>query len=108
MAQEEERKRISRELHDDLGQKLAVLAIDIGGLVEEPPASLDEIKQPLRNLQTRIVKLSNDVRQLSHQLHPAILEDLGLGAALRELCDEFSAREGMEVGFEQDTLPPRW
>jgi PAS domain S-box-containing protein len=104
-AEEEERKRISRELHDDLSQKLAMLAFDTGSLVLAPPPSMDEMREPLRNLQARVVQLSQHVRQISHQLHPTILEDLGLTAALSELCDEFSAREGIEVAFEQQAMP---
>jgi len=104
-AQEEERKRISRELHDDLSQKLAMLAFDTSSLLQAPPASVDEIKEPLRNLQVRVVQLSQDVRRISHQLHPSILEDLGLTAALGELCEEFSAREGIEAQFEQEAMP---
>ena len=104
-AEEEERKRISRELHDDLSQKLAMLAFDTGSLVLAPPPSMDEMREPLRNLQARIVQLSQHVRQISHQLHPTILEDLGLTAALSELCEEFSAREGIEVAFEQEAMP---
>jgi PAS domain S-box-containing protein len=101
-AQEEERKRISRELHDDLSQKLAMLAFDTGSVVLTPPPSVEDMKEPLRNLQRRLVQLSEDVRQISHRLHPSILEDLGLPAALSELCDEFSAREGIEVAFEEE------
>jgi PAS domain S-box-containing protein len=104
-AEEAERKRISRELHDDLSQKLASLAFDTSSLVLAPLPSMDEMKEALRNLQLRIVQLSEDVRQIAHQLHPTILEDLGLTAALRELCDEFSAREGIEVLFEQEAVP---
>jgi PAS domain S-box-containing protein len=104
-AQEEERKRISRELHDDLSQKLALLAFDAGSLVLAPPPSVEEMKEPLRNLQTRVVQLSQDVRQISHQLHPTVLEDLGLTAALSELCEEFSAREGIEVLLEEEAVP---
>jgi PAS domain S-box-containing protein len=104
-ADEEARKAISRELHDDLSQKLALLAFDTGSLVLAPPPSVEEIKEPLRNLQTRVVQLAQDVRQLSHQLHPTILEDLGLTAALAELCDEFSAREGIQVEFEEEAVP---
>ncbi len=104
-AEEEERKRISRELHDDLSQKLAMLAFDTGSLVLAPPPSMDEMREPLRNLQARVVELSQHVRQISHRLHPTILEDLGLTAALSELCEEFSAREGIEVLFEQEAMP---
>jgi PAS domain S-box-containing protein len=104
-AQEEERKRISRELHDDLNQKLALLAIDTGSLLLTPPSSADKMAEQLRNLQTRVVQLSRDVRQISHRLHPSILDDLGLTAALSELCEEFSAREGIEVRFENESVP---
>jgi PAS domain S-box-containing protein len=104
-ADEEARKTISRELHDDLSQKLALLAFDTSSLVLSPPPSVEEMKEPLRNLQNRVVQLSQDVRQISHQLHPTILEDLGLTAALSELCDEFSVREGIQVAFEQEAMP---
>jgi signal transduction histidine kinase len=103
-AEGEERRRISRELHDDLSQKLALLAFDTGSLLQAPPPSMEEMKEPLHGLQTRIVQLSQDVRQIAHRLHPAILEDLGLTAALSELCEEFSAREGIEVVFEQEAM----
>jgi PAS domain S-box-containing protein len=104
-AEETERKRIARELHDDINQKLALLAFDTGSLVLAPPPSEDQTKEKFRDLQTRVVQLSQDIRQISHRLHPSILEDLGLTAALRELCEEFSAREGIEVVFEQKAVP---
>lgn len=104
-AQEDERKRIARELHDDLSQKLALLAFDTGSLVSAPPPSVEEMKDPLRILQKRAVQLSQDVRQISHRLHPSILEDLGLPPALNELCEEFSTREGIEVLFEEKAVP---
>jgi PAS domain S-box-containing protein len=103
-AEEAERKRISRELHDDLSQQLAMLAFDTGSLILSPPASVEEMKEPLRNLQARVVQLSQDVRRISHGLHPSILEDLGLAAALSELCEDFTAKAGMEVMFEQEAL----
>jgi PAS domain S-box-containing protein len=104
-AQEEERKRISRELHDDLSQKLALLAFDAGGLLAEPAVSSEKMNQKLRNLQGHVQQLAQDVRQISHELHPSILEDLGLVAALTELCQEFSAREGIEVVFGPEAVP---
>src|SRR5579883_617866 len=102
IAEEQERKRISRELHDDLGQKLALLAFDASGLLVNPPPSAERVHEQLFRLRGRIVELAQDVRQISHQLHPPILEDLGLFAALRELCEEFSQREGIEVLFTQE------
>ena len=104
-AEETERKRIARELHDDINQKLAILAFDTGSLALMPPPSADQTREQFRDLQAQVVQLSEDVRQISHRLHPSILEDLGLTAALRELCEEFSAREGIEVVFEQEAVP---
>jgi PAS domain S-box-containing protein len=103
-AQEEERRRISRQLHDDFSQKLALLAFDASGLVQAPPSS-DQMKETLGNIHSRIVQMSEDVRRISHQLHPSILEDLGLAAALHEVCEEFSAREGIEATLEQEKMP---
>jgi PAS domain S-box-containing protein len=104
-AEEDERKRISRELHDDLNQKLALLAFDTSGLLAMPFSSEDKIRGQLFNLQRRIVELSQDVREISHKLHPSILEDLGLTAALNEMCEEFSAKEGIEVLLTQEAMP---
>jgi PAS domain S-box-containing protein len=104
-AEEEERKRISRELHDDLNQKLALLAFDTGSLRLTPPPSMESMAERLHSIQARVIHLAEDVRQISHRLHPSILEDLGLTAALNELCEEFSEREGIEVVFEQESVP---
>jgi PAS domain S-box-containing protein len=103
LAQEEERRRLSRELHDDLSQKVALLAFDASSLAVS--ASSEAIKTFLPNLQARIAELSTDIRQIAHRLHPSILEDLGLTAALRELCEEFSARETTPAVFEQGEMP---
>jgi PAS domain S-box-containing protein len=104
-AQEQERKRISRELHDDLSQELACLALDISGLLTMPLSSEDKIREQLLHLRTRIVELSQHVREISHRLHPSILDDLGLTAALNHLCEDFSAREGIKVQFTSEAVP---
>jgi len=104
LAQEEERKRISRELHDDLSQKVALLAFDTSSLVATPPPSPEALKKSLCSLQTRIAGLATDVRQIAHQLHPSILEDLGLAAALQELCEEFSARNTIPASCDYQAL----
>ena len=104
-AEEQERKRISRELHDDLNQKLALLAFDTDSLRMMPISQEDKIREELCNLRTRIVELSQHVREISHRLHPSILEDLGLTAALNELCEGFSAREGIKALFTQEAVP---
>ena len=103
-AQEEERKRIARELHDELSQSVALLAFDTSSLALSPPAAPEDMKESLRKLQSRIADLSTDIRQIAHKLHPSILEDLGLAAALRELCEEFSARETIPVACDHEAL----
>jgi signal transduction histidine kinase len=104
-AEEQERKRISRELHDDLSQEIALLAFDTGGLLAMPFSSEGKIREQLSDLRTRIVELSQHVREISHRLHPSILDDLGLTAALNHLCEDFSAREGIKVLFTQEAVP---
>lgn len=97
-AQEEERRRIAREMHDDWAQRLAGLGIDLAKLKEhlQPDESalteLDGIHQQLANL-------SNNVHSLSRQLHPSILEDLGLIEAINSECRAFSEREKILVDF---------
>ncbi len=106
--EDRERRRLSRELHDDLNQTLAVLAVDIGtlrtGLASVP---LRHIDGELHALQKRVVQVSENVRNLAYQLHPSILDDLGLAIALRSYCEEFSRREGIEVEFTHRNLDRR-
>jgi PAS domain S-box-containing protein len=99
VAQEEERRRIARELHDDFAQRLAALQIQ----VEMGPASLSETTR--RSLSRQIEALSNDLRNLSHQLHPSILEDLGLEAALRTLVESMEAAQWLDVHLEIHNFP---
>jgi PAS domain S-box-containing protein len=104
-AQEEERSRLARELHDDLAQRLAVFAIDVGRLEQQwvdPPAPAQE---ELRQMKENIVKISQDVHSLSRQLHPSILDDLGLIKAVESECLSFSKREGIEIAFNHEDIP---
>jgi len=103
--QEEERRRVSRELHDQICQQLASLAIDIGGLIADlPPA--DDAKKRLKTLQARAVKASEETRHIAYELHPSVLDDLGLGASLRALCNEFSGQNPeIAVEFTDGVLP---
>jgi two-component system, NarL family, sensor kinase len=97
-AQEEERRRIAREMHDDWTQRLAILGISVAKLVKHSETS-ESIRRPLRDMQDELVRLSEDVHALSRQLHPSILEDLGLFEALRSECACFSRREGISVSY---------
>jgi PAS domain S-box-containing protein len=99
-AEDRERRRLSRELHDDLNQTLAALAVDIGALRSAVGHSTpDYMDGELHALQARVVGLSESVRNLAYQLHPSILDDLGLAVALGSYCEEFSRREGIHVEF---------
>ena len=103
-AQEEDRRRVSRELHDQICQQLASLAIDIGELVANPPPA-EDAQSRLKALQARVVKASEETRHIAYQLHPSVLDDLGLVASLRALCKEFSERESIAVEFDSGVLP---
>ena len=103
-AQEVERGRLARELHDDLTQRLAVMAIEISKLQEH----LDlpgPVATALRTTGEQLVKLSENVHGLSRQLHPSILDDLGLADALRSECVHFQEREGIAVSCQTDNVP---
>jgi two-component system, NarL family, sensor kinase len=103
-AQEDERRRIAREMHDDWTQRLAVLSIDLVRL--EKHLGAPEAALPLlRTMQEQLVGLSEDVHALSRQLHPSILDDLGLVEALRSECASFSRREGIAVAYRPEEVP---
>lgn len=96
-SQEAERTRVARELHDELNQKLAMLTVTVDRLqarVREP-----ELIKLLASLRTGTEELMADVRKLAHQLHPSILDHLGLEVALRSYCEDFSARAGIQVKY---------
>jgi PAS domain S-box-containing protein len=104
-AQEEERRRVSRELHDDLNQKLAMLAVDIEALEQQLPASFEPLLDQLGSLRSRVVELSDDLRRVAYQLHPSMLEHLGLAVALKSYCAEFSKREKIKARLAPRDLP---
>jgi len=104
-AQEEERRRVSRELHDTICQQLASLAIDIAELAAHPAPPPKERLRRLRTLEARVVKASEEARHLAYELHPSVLDDLGLVSALRALCKEFSAKRQHMVEFTSGGLP---
>ncbi|MGQ0809934.1 MAG: histidine kinase [Nitrospiraceae bacterium] len=95
-AQDDERRRISRELHDDVNQRLAMLTVDLETLERSPSGSPESTGHGLRSIQDRLIELSDDVRRLAYQFHPSILDDLGLPIALQRLVDDFSARTGIK------------
>lgn len=104
-AQEEERSRLSRELHDDLNQRLALLALRVETLELECPPGLGPLREGLRGLQREVTALSDEIRRMAYQLHPSILKDLGLAAALKSLCEEYSRMSGLRVDYRQRNVP---
>ncbi len=103
-AREEEARRIARELHDDTTQRLSLLSVDLGRLATI--ADTERITaEELRALQERVIEISQSLRELSHQLHPTVLDDLGLETALEELGVEFSSREAVPVSFVAQMSP---
>jgi signal transduction histidine kinase len=101
-AHEEERTRLARELHDDVSQRLAVLAINLGRA--ELAAPQGEPAEAMRAVREGLVRLSDDVHSLAYQLHPSILEELGLAEALRTE-GERRRRQGLHVRVHLDPLP---
>jgi two-component system, NarL family, sensor kinase len=103
--QEEERRRISCELHDDLNQKLAVSVMNAEAAERRWSPQEDVNRERLRAIRNEIAELSDDVRKLAYRLHPSILDHLGLAIALQSHVEEFGKREEIEAIFTQRNLP---
>ena len=104
-AQEEERARIARELHDDIGQSLALLGIQLERSSQPAPGGLNEKRVDARDLRDRVKAIGNKVSRLSHQLHSSELEYLGLAIAVKSLCREFSDQYRVTVECSCDGIP---
>ncbi|MFZ1006856.1 MAG: ATP-binding protein, partial [Candidatus Sulfotelmatobacter sp.] len=103
-AQEQERMRIGRELHDDIGQRLALLAVELEQL-REHPLIVPVVRSRIGKLQKQISEIANDTQSLSHELHSAKLQYLGLAAAMRGFCREFGAQQKAEIDFKAHDVP---
>jgi PAS domain S-box-containing protein len=106
-AQETERSRIARELHDDLNQSLALLSVELDRLGQKTLDSPPEFGQWIRELSAQVKRLSASVHDLSHQLHPSKLEQLGLVAAVRALCKELTQTHGVPIEFTPRRVPEK-
>jgi len=103
-AQEQERARIARELHDDINQRLGLLAIKLEQLQNDP----SEVRSRVQELAKQTTDISNDIQALSHDLHSSQLEYLGVVKGIRGWCREFGERHGMQIDYRHDvrsTLP---
>jgi len=103
-AQEEERRRIARELHDDVSQRLALLSVELErlGMHRVPPAGADE---HWKALSRAAAEIATDLHRISHRLHPSRLDALGLVAAIGGFCQELWSQEGLQVRFTHEAVP---
>jgi PAS domain S-box-containing protein len=103
-AQEQERTRIARELHDDVGQRLALFSINLAQLYRGHTSEA-EIRSRAEGLRNQISDIATDIQGLSHRLHSSKLEYLGLATAMRGFCEEFGEQQKVEIDFEAHDLP---
>ena len=104
IAQEQERTRIARELHDDIGQRLALLANGLQQVQQDSP-NLPEVRKRVEKLEKQTFEIAADIQSLSHELHSSKLEYLGIARAMRSFCKEFSKQQKVEIDFENHDLP---
>jgi PAS domain S-box-containing protein len=110
--QEEERARLARDLHDDVSQQLAGVAILLSGLKRKvgKPGTETKMDETIATLQERTSALAQSIRHLSHELHPSVLAHAGLVATLRRHCADIEEHHGVTVVFQAgdhlDSLPP--
>jgi signal transduction histidine kinase len=104
--QEDERRRIARELHDDYGQRMASLLFELAAAAERTDAT-PELKLAMQNMGEHLGNVAKDLQQLSRSLHSAVLDKIGLEAAIRSDCSSLRQRIAWEVDFESVDVPKR-
>lgn len=103
-AQEEERRRVARELHDDFNQRLALLSLELeqlGQKIQKPPG----LRRSVQRLQAQAQEIAAEIHRLSYKLHPSKLDHVGLATAIKSLCSELSASGKLKVDFQQTGFP---
>ena len=104
-AHEEERIRLARELHDDVAQRVAVLAAELNALARESEGIPDGISHRIVKLSADVAALGCDIHRISHHLHPVILQQIGLGPAIRVFCREFSETRHVRTDVRVSEVP---
>ena len=104
-AQEQERTRIARELHDDIAQRLSLLANELKELQQSLPPSKSKVRARMGAVQEGTVEIANDVQTMSHKLHSSKLEYLGVVAAMKGFCKEFGEQQRVEIDFRSNNVP---
>lgn len=104
-AQEQERTRIARDLHDDITQRLALMAIELEQLQQAAPDGPVELRTGIDELHQQMLEIAATVQAMSHELHSSKLAYLGIVAAIRSFCREFSERLKVEIDFRSQDVP---
>jgi len=107
-AQEEERARIARELHDDLGQRMALLQINVERFKHETAELPSKARRELNNIVELTSECSSELHDISHQLHPSRLDTLGLVTTVGSFCKEFSLQHNLRVQFVHQDIPEQF
>jgi len=104
-AQEKERSRIARELHDDICQRLALLSMELEQADRVSRQSPEAAKKNMDEIRSHCSEIAGDVQSLSHQLHSSKLDDLGAASAIRGFCREFSRQHEVNIEFTENNVP---
>ena len=104
-AQEEERRRLALELHDDLNQKIALLSIELDQLAHKIPGWRGDLRACARNLWAKTQEISTEIHRMSYQLHPSKLDHLDLATAVKSLCHELSEHYEFAIQFRHRGFP---
>mgnify|MGYP001607333086 CR=1 FL=1 len=105
VGQEEERKRIARDLHDDFNQRLAALSVELESMERATPTPAGLPARQLAEVRSQVVQLSDDLHDLAYKLHPSLLEHVGLEVAVRDHVAEFAKRTGLPATFTAREAP---
>jgi signal transduction histidine kinase len=103
-AQEQERARIARELHDDFSQRMALLAIELDMLKKDSPGLNGDALNRMDKMREQTREMGSDIQALSHELHSAALDHLGVVVALRGFCHEFGQKQKLQIDFHGENL----
>ena len=104
-AQEQERRRLASELHDDFSQRVALLVFGLGEVQDTVPNLSNGVKQKLQHLMESASELGDDLHTISHRLHSSTLDALGLVRGLNALCRDFTAGQNIEIDFSSQDVP---
>jgi signal transduction histidine kinase len=104
-AQEQERRRIARDLHDDFNQRLAAVSVELETIERASLALPEPIARRIAAIRGQVGQLSDDLHDLAYRLHPSLLEHVGLEVAVREHVDEFTKRTGLSVALTTRQVP---